>query len=133
MQWVLLNQGIEFIYHYLDDFLCIIPPTTPGRLDHCNLLEVITSICSKLEIPLASDKVMGPSTCLVFLGIEIDTIHMQIRLPEEKLLKVRREVARWISRCKACRKRELQSFLSGHYSACLQGSSSRAHICSALS
>ena len=56
---------------------------------------------------------MGPSTCLVFLGIQIDPIHMQIPLPEEKLLKVRREVTHWLSRGKACRKRELQSFLSG--------------------
>ena len=113
-----VEPGIEFIYHYLDDFLCIIPPTAPGRLDHCNPLEAITSICSKLEIPLASDKVMGPSTCLVFLGIEIDKIHMQIRLPEEKLLKARREVKRWLIRCKVCRKRELQSLVGLIQHAC---------------
>ena len=118
LQWVLLNQGIEFIFYYLDNFLCIIPPTEPGRLDYCNPLEVITSICSKLEIPLVSDKVMGPSTCLVFLGIEIDTIRMQIRLPEEKLLKVRKEVTRWLSRRKACRKRELQSLVGLIQHAC---------------
>ena len=40
---------------------------------------------SKLGVPVAPEKVEGPGTCLKFLGWEVDTVAMQVRIPEDKL------------------------------------------------
>lgn len=37
------------------------------------------SICHDLGVPLAEDKTVGPTTCLTFLGLEINTIEMLFR------------------------------------------------------
>ena len=42
-------------------------------------LTVIKEICSSLGIPLALEKIEGPSHCLTFLGITLDTQSMQAR------------------------------------------------------
>ena len=36
-------------------------------------LEIFKSLCAALGVPLASDKLEGPSTSLSFLGIVLDT------------------------------------------------------------
>ena len=46
-------------------------------------------ICTTLGVPLASEKIEGPSTSLTFLGITLDTAHMEISLPQDKLLRIR--------------------------------------------
>ena len=34
---------------------------------------------------MEESKLEGPSTCLTFLGIEVDTVALQLRLPSDKL------------------------------------------------
>ena len=51
---------------------------------------------------------MGPITCLTFLGIEVDSEQLELRLPEEKLQRVKQAVEQWFER-KAARRRELES------------------------
>ncbi len=41
--------------------------------------------CKRLGVPLALEKKAGPSPILTFLGIEVDTIMGQLRLPTDKL------------------------------------------------
>ena len=60
-----------------------------------------------LGVPLELSKLEGPSTCLTFLGIEIDTVTMQARLPREKLSSLKRELSSAIDR-KSMLKRDLQ-------------------------
>jgi hypothetical protein len=43
-------------------------------------------ICSVWGVPLAEDKTVEPVEVLTFLGIEFDTIRMELRLPKEKLI-----------------------------------------------
>ncbi|XP_075139535.1 uncharacterized protein LOC142214486 [Leptodactylus fuscus] len=42
-------------------------------------------VAGKFGVPLAPEKTEGPSTCLSFLGIMIDTVLMEFCLPNEKL------------------------------------------------
>ena len=49
---------------------------------------------------------------MVFLGFELDTTNMVVRLPEEKLQQILSSVREWAGR-KACKRRELE-FLLGH-------------------
>ena len=44
------------------------------------------------------EKVEGPATTLRFLGVEIDTAKMEIRLPEDKLQRIRQELITWLGR-----------------------------------
>ena len=69
-------------------------------------------LCSALGIPVATEKVEGPTTCLTFLGIEVDTISQQLRLPLAKLLRLKANIRGWLG-CKSCKKCQLQSLL-GH-------------------
>jgi hypothetical protein len=39
-------------------------------------------------VPLAEDKTVEPVEVLTFLGIEFDTIRMELRLPKEKLFAI---------------------------------------------
>ena len=80
--------------HYLNDFVMMGPPNS----DACRVnLDQILSICSELGVPLAMKKLEGPSQCLTFLGMEIDTIHIQLPLPAGKLSLLQSLLAQWAS------------------------------------
>ena len=68
--------------------------------------------CAELGFPVAAEKTEGPTTQITLLGIELDSNLMQLRLPHEKLRKLRELVDKWRRR-KTCTKRDLQS-LAGH-------------------
>ena len=53
-------------------------------------------LCSYLGIPMAPEKTVGPSTTLTFAGIELDTVLMEARLPQEKLDKCRELLAAFL-------------------------------------
>ena len=70
LMWVLQQSGVRFVLHYLDDFLLLGPP---GEGECGQALARTRQLCSELGVPIAEEKVMGPTTCLLFLGIEMDT------------------------------------------------------------
>ena len=61
-------------------------------------------------------KLEGPSCTLSFLGILLNTVKLELRLPEEKLHWLKEMIQLWHGR-KSCTKRELLSLL-GHHHAC---------------
>ena len=114
LQWIIQAQGVEFLFHYLDDFITI---GKPGTLECENNLSIIKHYCDITGTPLEQDKVEGPATCLPFLGIELDTKAMEIRLPADKLLQLRQTLGEWTGR-KAGRKRALLSLIGLLNHAC---------------
>ena len=109
LQWVFQKRGVTWVAHYLDDYITMGPPHS----DECQQnLEVMLSSCRRLGVPVAPGKCSGPSTVMVFLGFELDTNLMVVRLPEEKLRRMAAMVRSWIGK-KACQKRDLESLL-GH-------------------
>lgn len=83
------KSGSQNIIHYLDDFLFA------GRSDDSickHTLHIFHLICARLGVPIADDKTVEPTTCLTFLGIELDTVAMQMRLPASKLDELRTKV-----------------------------------------
>ena len=107
LSWITITKGVTFSIHYLDDFLTMGPA---GSNVYQHNLDVLMQTCNELDIPLAEDKLEGPSTSITFLGIVIDTSKSKIRLPEEKLQRTRQEVASWIGKNKAT-KREILSLV----------------------
>lgn len=69
-------------------------------------LDLSLCICSQLGFPIMTEKVFGHSTVLEFLGFLINTVAMEIRLPEEKLQHTKSLLRTWLTR-KSCTKREL--------------------------
>ena len=80
LEWILVHLGVSVFLHYLDDYLTMGPPNT--QICHQNL-RLLIKVCTMLEIPFALEKVEGPSTILEFLGILLDTMCMEARLPTE--------------------------------------------------
>jgi len=60
-----------------------------------------------LWVPLAVEKVEGPSTSLTFLGIVLDTVRMEAWLPIDKLHLIRHQVRTWLSKRKATKRQIL--------------------------
>ena len=81
LEWCLLRRGIRNIFHYLNDFIIIAPPHST----ECATAVALLNVCDSLGIPIAEHKRDGPTTCLTFLGIEIDTLSAQLHLPADKL------------------------------------------------
>lgn len=77
--------GSDAICHYLDDFLfCSVPHT-----DECHhMLGSFDGMCDEIGVPRSEEKSVNWCTCLVFLGLELDTIDQCVRVPREKTIKL---------------------------------------------
>ena len=92
-------------------------PRDPGS-DECeNNLEEALDTCRILGVPVAPQKLVSPTTKLTFLGIEIDTVLSLLRLPADKLTRLRGMLTEW-SKWWGCTKRELLSLIGSlHHAA----------------
>lgn len=107
--WIVThNYAIEHILHLLDDFLVIVPPEQNANITKQTLLNMFAS----LGIPLSTKKTEGPSHVLEYLGIFLDSIKMEARLPREKINRIR-EIIDSLRNRRKCSKKELLSLL-GH-------------------
>lgn len=114
LQWMMECNGVTYVDHYIDDYITVGRPNS----DECaRNLRSMHETCSKSGVPVEEDKSEGPSTVLTFLGIEIDTIRMALRLPDDKLKQLQQILAQWRGK-KACRKKELQSIIGSLSHAC---------------
>ena len=76
LEWIIVNQGgslvlvlVEFISHYLDDFLF----GGRSKSNSCSrVLNLALFLCQNLGFPVMSEKVVGPATIIDFLGFIID-------------------------------------------------------------
>ena len=82
LEWHVRELGISLIYYYLDDFIALGPP---GSSQCQRDLQLLEEECHQLELPLVKSNLVASTTCLAFLGIEIDTMARSRRLLEKKL------------------------------------------------
>lgn len=119
LQWILREYfTVQHSFHYLDDFFFAGPADSPTCL---RALEDMLLLCSAVQAPLKPEKVLGPSPVLVILGIELDTVQMQARLPEEKLTTLLEELHAFSllpSSNHTCTKRQLLSLIGKLAFAC---------------
>ena len=107
LAWIIIQFGrLQFLIHYLDDYFL-----ANFTREHCqhDIAEFLR-ICEELGVPIAEDKLVGPTTTLTYLGIEIDSVAMTIRLPADKLQQIKAIIKQWLRRRK-CTKRELLSLI----------------------
>ena len=68
------------MFHYLDDFITV---GKPGSSE-CEI-NIMQQMCRDTGAPIEEDKCEDPATTIRFLEIELDTLAMEVRLPEDKL------------------------------------------------
>ena len=83
------------LLHYFNDF---ITTGSPNSTQCASNLQTALSVCQKLGLPLHPGKCVGPSTWLVILGIELDSVEQYAHLPEEKLAALRELITSWSHR-----------------------------------
>ena len=97
--------GSKVFLHYLDDFLFVEPPDSTG-----SALQTALSLWNSLGVPTVPSKAEGPTTSLVFLGIELDSVSLTARLPADKLSCLQHLVHKWGDK-NVCLKRDLLSLI----------------------
>jgi hypothetical protein len=48
------------------------------------LMKCFLKICDELGVPIADEKLVGPVHLHTFLGLEIDTDEMMVRIPQKR-------------------------------------------------
>ena len=82
------SLGIAHITHLLDDFL-ILAKTEKECHSH---LSAFLSFAHDMGIPISKQKTFGPLTTMTYLGIEIDSVSFEVRLPQDKLNQCREKL-----------------------------------------
>ena len=106
--------GCNHVIHILDDFLFV-----ASSFPECKqALDRFLQCCERIGVPIAHEKTMGPSQCLIFAGIELDTNDLEAHLPEDKLTKCKHAVRGMLDR-KSVTLRELQRIIGQLNFACM--------------
>ena len=109
MVWALRMAGIEHLIHYLNDFLFLVAPqTNEGTRIHSLALNVF----ARLGVPVALHKTEGPACVITLLGICIETIAVELRLPLDKLQRLQRLIEVWAKKKASTKKENLSSATS---------------------
>ena len=77
LEWAIINEAISLF------------GGRPGSEACGRVLDLALRLCREVGFPVMQEKVLGPATELDFLGFIIDTVAMEIRLPEEKLSRIK--------------------------------------------
>ena len=108
VRWIIQNHyHISSIVNYSDDFFAVL--SKDFGLARSQLDTIILAF-QDMQIPLADDKIEGPATSLVYLGIVINSISMTIEIPHEKLSEATANLHKWNDR-RTCTKRQLKSII----------------------
>lgn len=87
----------DSVDHYLDDFLFA---GVYKSNDCAFLMQTFSRICEDLGVPLAANKIFGPTHVLVYLELEIYTWEMCVRIPFDKLHVLREALLCFLGRKK---------------------------------
>ena len=72
--------------------------------------QILSDILEKAGSNEATQKAIPPSTCMLFLGILIDTILMRLSIDSERLKQIQEELQKWLNK-KATTLKQLQSLV----------------------
>lgn len=112
MKRVLKRLGLKATVVHLDDFFI-----KADTFQECaEALDLAIKLLRKLGFQINWNKVVDPTTRITFLGIELDSAEMSLRLPDEKLIQVCEELSLFHDRKRATKK-QLQS-LAGKLNFC---------------
>lgn len=94
------------LLHYLDDFLGAEKNTESCR----QVMDIFQSVMQEINVPLAVEKTEGPTEIIIFLGLELDSINMTVRIPKDKMDEVVGKIRIILSKKRSTLK-EMQSLI----------------------
>jgi hypothetical protein len=92
LMWIMKQRGIRESIHYLDDYLFFGDPCSQ---ECAHALSLALQLCKCLGVPVSAHKLEGPANTLTFLGILLDTLKLEIRLPDDKLMRLKGLIRSW--------------------------------------
>lgn len=110
---MMYRRGYQNIVVYLDDFFCV----APSYSECCEVQHVLLSLLIKLGFQISWSKVVGPSQCVEFLGVVINTCDCSVSLSDDKLSKLHSKLSSFQLKKRAT-KRQLQSLAGSLNWAC---------------
>ena len=109
------RMGVSWVARYIDDYITNGSPESAECLDNAMIMH---SACERVGLPVEPEKKNeDPATTLSFVGIELDSVAMEVRLPLEKLQRLKEALQMWRGR-KVWKKRELLSLIGLLSHAC---------------
>ena len=114
IEGIATQKGAKWLRRYIDDFVSV---GQKGTNDCAEAMTIFKETCQLLGVPLNENKEEGPSKVLTFLGLKIDTVKMEVRLPQGKLEEMRSILKRWRG-MRSCRRRDLESIVGSLNHAC---------------
>ena len=123
-KWELYATFLEFLVrkkaksknllHYLDDFL---GGGKSGTNDCLHLMRVFLECMKQLNVPIAEEKTAGPATIICFLGLDLDSEKMEVRIPFQKIQEIIEQIDNFLQRDKVTL-REMQRLIGVLNFAC---------------
>ena len=114
LHWAAIHKlGLTHLVFVLDDFLFL---NSSLQSCHKNLHDFL-AMCSQMGVPISQEKTFPPAQTLSFLGIELDVVRREARLPPDKLDKCRNLVSSALGLSKITL-RDLQSLIGSLNFAC---------------
>ena len=114
LEWAIINKlKAEKTVHILDDFLFL-----AKSQDKCSsTLDSFLNMATDIGVPIAEEKTVQPTQCIIFMGIELDSLLFEARLPQDKLQKCRALIREFLNQ-KSVTLRSLQSLIGVLNFAC---------------
>ena len=113
-----VRESCTYIVNYLDDFAVLARNYVTCAADQLRLIHILR----RLGFSISYRKVTSPSQTVRFLGIEISTTDLELRLPHDKIIKLQNVLEVFYCKKKASR-RELERLggLLAHCSKVVKG------------
>ena len=108
IRWIIQHHyGVSDIINYSDDFFAVV-----GKVEAVasEKLRTIISAFNDMGIPLAAEKIEGPCTYIIYLGIAINSIDMTIEITPERYQDCMDLLLNWNDR-RTCTKRQMKSLI----------------------
>jgi hypothetical protein len=123
-EWIVRHYGhIQYFTHYIDDFFLV---HSSKSIAESHLTFTLATF-NQLGLPVSPEKLIKPTQCITFLGIEIDSVSMQARLPAGKVASLQSELSIWLFKTHTTQ-RELQSLVGQLEFACKVVRSGRSFL-----
>lgn len=114
LEWILKhNYGLQHVIHILDDFFI----AERTKLDCLGSFALLLKLFMSLKVPTVAAKTLGPTQVIEFMGIVLDSVQMEARLPEDKLARIKTLLDSFKGR-RSARLIELQSLIGTLQFAC---------------
>lgn len=114
LQWIAINKlGMSAMVHILDDFLII----ETSKESAIQKLKLFIQLCEEMGVPLSAEKTVLPTQIIEFVGITLDVLAAEARLPLEKIDKCNNLLKKFMSMTR-CTLKNMQSLIGVLNFAC---------------